>query len=173
MIQLNSQTLKRIRDHLLDLGTPPSTHFLRAGAGDDPFHGDADSESRFEALFEVMFLMIVADGTVADEEREVLRGAARTLTDNAIRTARIDALFDKYKSKLDEGVPARLQAVSEVLAQDPALAESAFSLAAAIAFADSEIADEENELINSLADSLGIDGDRADELLNLLEEDAG
>ena len=28
--------------------------------------------------------MVVADGTVADEERDVLRGAMRTLTDNAI-----------------------------------------------------------------------------------------
>ncbi len=172
MISLNPRTLKRIRDHLLELGAPPSTHFLQAGQSDDPFRGDPESERRFEALFEAMFLMVVADGDVADAEREVLRGATRTLTDNAIRTAHVEKLFDTCKQRLQEGVSARLAAISDVLKEDGALGESAFSLAAAIAFADSEIQDQENELINELADALDIDPDRADELLNQLEADA-
>jgi tellurite resistance protein len=171
MITLNPRTLQRIRDHLLDLGAPPSTHFLKPGANDDPFHGDEDSKKRFEALFEAMFLMVVADGSVADEEREVLRGATRTLTDNAIRTAHVEALFDECKARLGQGMEARVAAISDVLKADKALSESAFSLASAIAFADSAIEDEENELINDLADALGIDPDRADELLNQLDED--
>lgn len=172
MISLNPRTLKRIRDHLLELGAPPSTHFLTAGQSDDPFGGDPESERRFEALFEAMFLMVVADGNVADEEREVLRGATRTLTDNAIRTAHVEKLFEACKARVKEGVDARIDAIAEVLTEDAALSESAFSLAAAIAFADSEIQDQENELINQLADSLDIDPDRADELLNQLEADS-
>lgn len=173
MIQLNPKTLARIRDHLLDLGAPPSTHFLKAGENPDPFGGDADSQRRFEALFEAMFLMVVADGKVADEERDVLRGATRTLTDNRIRTAHIEKLFEECAGRLDEGVKARLETIADVLKDDPALRDAAFSLAAAIAFADSEIEDEENELINDLADVLGLDADRADELLNQLQADGG
>lgn len=173
MIQLNPKTLARIRDHLLDLGAPPSTHFLKAGADPDPFGGDPEAERRFGALFEAMFLMVVADGKVADEEREVLRGATRTLTDNAIRTAHIEKLFEECKGRLGEGVPARLEEIASVLKDDKALADAAFSLASAIAFADSEIEDEENELINDLAEALGLDADHADELLNQLEADGG
>jgi len=44
-------------------------------------------------------------------------------------------------------------------------------LAAAIAFADSAIADEENETLNLLAEGLGIDEKRADELLDNVESD--
>jgi hypothetical protein len=44
-------------------------------------------------------------------------------------------------------------------------------LAAAVAFADSAIADEENETLNSLAEGLGIDEKRADELLDHVEAD--
>lgn len=171
MIQLNPKTLQRIRDHLLDLGAPPSTHFLTAGADQDPFGGDPESQRRFEALFEAMFLMVVADGTVADEERDVLRGAMRTLTDNAIRTAHIEQLFEQCQGRLGDGVPVRLKDIATVLKGDKALADAAFSLAAAIAFADKKIADEENELINDLADALDLDADHAEELLNQLESD--
>ena len=79
-----------------------------------------------------MFLMVVADGQVAEAEREVLRGATRTLTDNAIRTAHIEKLFEECIGRAKQGVPARLEAVAGVLKADPALCESAFSLAAAI-----------------------------------------
>ena len=54
--------------------------------------------------------------------------------------------------------------MSEVVAslrEDPVRAEIAFVLAAAVAFADSAIADEENDTLNSLAEGLGIDEARA------------
>jgi tellurite resistance protein len=120
-----------------------------------------------------MFLMIAADGNVADEEREVLRGAVRGLTDNAVRSAHIEKLFEGCQKSLEaDGRDARLEAIAPILKEDPALTEAAFSLAAAIAFADDEIQDEENELINHLAEILGLEGERADELLNQLEEES-
>lgn len=172
MIKLQPKTLQRIRDHLLDVGQPPSVHFMRPGAQDDPFAGDPDAKRRFEALFEAMYLMVVADGEVADAEREVLRGAVRGLTDNAVRTHHIEKLFGECDARAKAGTEARLQAIAPTLKEDPALVEAAFSLASAIAFADSEIKDEENELINALAEVLELDGDRADELLNQLEADS-
>jgi tellurite resistance protein len=173
MIELNATTLKRIRDHLLDLGQPPSTHFLRASDGDDPFQGDEVAAARFEALFEAMFLMVVADGKVTDGEREVMRGAMRTLTGSRIRTSHIDRLFEDCKARGSQSSAERLAAIADTLKEDPVLTEAAFSLSAAIAFADSEIQDEENALVNDLADALGLDSDRAEQLLNELEDDAG
>ncbi len=172
MIQLQPKTLQRIRDHLLDVGQPPSVHFMRPPADDDPFAGDPDGKARFEALFEAMYLMVVVDGDVADAEREVLRGAVRGLTDGAVRTHHIEKLFEKCDGLLEQGVSRRIAAIAPILKEDPALSEAAFSLASAIAFADSEIKDEENDLINELAEALNIDGERAEELLNQLETDS-
>jgi uncharacterized tellurite resistance protein B-like protein len=175
MIQLDPKTLTRIRDHLLDLGAPPSTKFLTAGEGDaDPFGGDPEPESRFGALFETMYLMVVADGDVAAAERDVLRGAMRTLTANSIRTAQIDAMFDTCKEKLDgASIAGRIADIAPILKNDKVLLEAAFSLAAAIAFADEDIHDAENDLINDLAEAFDIDSERADELLNEISEGGG
>ncbi|MEZ4221166.1 MAG: TerB family tellurite resistance protein [Polyangiaceae bacterium] len=172
MIELRPKTLQRIRDELLDLGQPPSVHFMRAGAVEDPFAGDPDARRRFEALFEAMYLMVVADGTVADVEREVLRGAVRGLTDNAVRTKHIEEFMAQCDARAGEGVAARLAAIAPVLQEDPALTDAAFSLAAAIAFADNEIQDQENDLINDLAEALSISSEKAEDLLMQLEQDS-
>ena len=173
MIKLQPKTLERIRDHFREVGQPASVAFTRPTQLDDPFAGDPDAKRRFEALFESMFLMIGADGDVSDSEREVMRGAVRGLTDNAVRSGHIDKMFEECKARAGEGIEKRLAAIAPVLQEDEALVEAAFSLSAAIAFADSEIKDEENELINQMAEAFGIDGDRADELLNLLENESG
>lgn len=171
MIALQPKTLQRIRDHLLEVGQPPSVHFMSLTDVNEPFANDPDAKRRFEALFEAMYLMVVADGNVADVEREVLRGAVRGLTDGKVRTAHIEQLFEQCGELSKQGVTARLAAIAPVLKEDPALTEAAFSLASAIAFADSEIQDEENDLINLLAESLEIPPERAEELLNQLEQD--
>lgn len=176
MIQLQPKTLQRIRDKLLADGQAPSIAFSAAGVATreaDPFEGDDEARERFEALVEAMYLMMAADGDVGDAEREVLRGAVRDLTSNAIRSAHIDKLVARFsEAREKDGWEGRLAAISAPLTTDPVLAEAAFVLSAAIAFADSEIKDEENELINELAEALKIDSDRADELLNELEEDS-
>lgn len=173
MIKLQPKTLERIRDHFKEAGQPASVAFTRPSQIDDPFAGDPDAKRRFEALFESMFLMIGADGDVAESEREVLRGAVRGLTDNAVRTVHIDKMVDECKARIGEGIPARLAAIAQILQEDEALVEAAFSLSAAVAFADSDIKDEENALINQMAEAFGISSDRAEELLNLLENESG
>lgn len=123
-------------------------------------------------LCEAMFLMMNADGDVSTAEREVLRGAVRNLSHDSVRTAQIDALLDRAQTRVEkEGMRARLEAVAGALKEDEARAEVAFVLAAAIAFADKMIADEENETLITLAELLGITDDRANALLDQLDED--
>ena len=64
-----------------------------------------------------------------------------------------------------------LAEVISTLKEDKARGEVTFVLAAAVAFADNAIADEENETLNSLAEGLGIDETRANELLDDVEKD--
>ncbi len=173
MIRLQPETLQRIRDHFLEVGQPASVSFLRhRQIEDDPFAGDVDARRRFEALFEAMYLMVEADGEVSEVEREVLRGAVRGLTDNAVRSVHIEKLIEGCRERAKDGTKARLAAIAPTLKEDPALVEAAFSLSAAIAFADQEIKDGENELINDLADALDLDGERAEQLLNQLEKES-
>jgi len=119
-----------------------------------------------------MYLMMSADGKVTDDEREVLKGALRNLSGDTIRGVHIEALLERAaKAAETEGRDVRLQHVVEMLHEDPARAEVAFVLAAAVAFADNAIADEENETLNALAEGLGIDDSRANELLDSVEAD--
>ncbi len=175
MISLQPKTLQRIRDHFLEVGQPASVSFLQhRQIEDDPFAGDPDARRRFEALFEAMYLMVHADGDIAQTELDVLRGAVRGLTDNAFRTTHIEKLAATCRERCaEEGTKARLAAIAPVLKEDPALVEAAFSLAAAVAFADQEIKDAAKELINDLADALDIDGELAESLLNQLEQESG
>ncbi len=128
--------------------------------------------AEYGPLCEAMYLMMSADGKIEGPEREVLKGALRNLSGDGIRSVEIDALLDAAgKNVADEGREARMQEVVKALQSDPARAEVAFVLAAAIAFADNAIADEENELLNQFAEGLGIDEARANELLDDVESD--
>jgi hypothetical protein len=102
----------------------------------------------------------------------VLKGALRNLSGDTVRSVHIEAMLDAAaRGAAEEGREARLRNVIDHLHEDGARAEVAFVLAAAIAFADSAIADEENETLNLLAEGLGIDEKRADELLDNVESD--
>ena len=72
---------------------------------------------------------------------------------------------------MPDGRETRMKEVVKALLEDPARAEVAFVLAAAVAFADDAIADEENETLNSFAEGLGIDEARANELLDAVDKD--
>ena len=128
--------------------------------------------AEYGALTEAMYLMMSADGQVTNDEREVLRGALRALSTDTIRSAHIESLLDSAAKQMAEhGREKRMAEVVAQLRDDPARAEVAFVLAAAIAFADNAIADEENETLNTLAEGLGIDEERATALLDSVEAD--
>jgi tellurite resistance protein len=173
MIWLSNSTLARLRDQLQARGRRPSV------AATDPNMSPEDVEllnlvAEYGPLCEAMYLMMSADGTVGGDEREVLKGALRNLSGDSIRTAHMELMLDTAgKNVKEQGRTARMDEVVNALKEDRARAEVAFVLAAAIAFADNAIADEENETLNSFAEGLGIDEARANQLLDEVEADLG
>ncbi|RYE93229.1 MAG: hypothetical protein EOO75_04845 [Myxococcales bacterium] len=169
---LPSKTLVRLRDHLLDTGAPKSIAVPGPGSLDHPLEGDDEAKAFFDAVAEAMFLMVASDGSIAESERVVMRGALRDLSGGLMRSAAIEAMVERFQGTLAaEGQEARLDAICKLLRDRSEAAEAAFVLTAAVAFADDEIADAENDILNALADKLGIDSDRAEALLDELERD--
>ncbi|MFI5299791.1 MAG: TerB family tellurite resistance protein [Polyangiales bacterium] len=172
MLKLEPATIARLRDRLKAAGERPSvfaTDLSKIVAG-----GDVPAEvlARFDALCEAMFLMAAADGKLEESEIDTLRGAIRELSEGGVRSVQIAAMVKGAQERFGkEGLKARLAAVANHLKTDRDSAEATFICAAAIAFADDDIDDTENEVLNDLADALEIDGDRAETLLDELQAD--
>jgi uncharacterized tellurite resistance protein B-like protein len=173
---LKTATIERLRDALLQSGRRPSMvlssayeTLTREGLLSPE---EVNALSRVDPLAEAMFLMMSADGKVEESERDAVRGAIRGLTDNLLRTGTINVMLEKYAERLSEqGRDARLQEIAGEIAEEKSEAEGAFALSAAIALADEEISEEENDFINQLAEWFGIAPERASEILDQLEED--
>lgn len=136
-----------------------------------PGAGDPETEMllmEYGPLCEVMFLAMSADGSVDQAERDVLRGALREL-DDRIRTSHFGMMLRKAEENLGaHGPEARLRAVAKELNADPVRAEVGYVLASAVAYADNDISMSENAFLNDLADALGIDDARSEQLQRLL-----
>jgi tellurite resistance protein len=168
-IKIETPAIKSLRERLLETGGAPS---LMAGdaKAEEVLGGDREAAALLEATIEAMVIMLAADGQTTTEERDLLRGAVRELTAGGVRSAQIDAIFDGAIERIKaSGAEARLAAIAEVLKKEVIAAEAAFVLSAAMAFADQEIADAENETLNSFADLLGLEEGRANELLDELQ----
>jgi tellurite resistance protein len=171
MIWLSNSTVARLRDQLQARGQRPSVVVAEANMSPDTVEM-LNITAEYGTLCEAMYLMMSADGAVGTQEREVLKGALRNLSGDVVRTAQIETMLDAAAKRVEEeGRDARMKDVVGSLHADPARAEVAFVLAAAIAFADNAIADEENETLNTLAEGLGISEDRANQLLDDVEKD--
>ena len=172
MIWLSNSTLARLRDQLRTHGQRPSLVASPGVSADDAALVQVVAE--YGPLCEAMYLMMSADGTITNDEREVLKGALRNLSGDGIRGVQIESMLDQAgKAVAEEGREARMADVIATLKDDRARSEVCFVLAAAIAFADNAIADEENDALNALAEGLGIDEGRANELLDEVEKDLG
>ena len=175
-MKIQTVTIERLRDALLQSGRRPSVvmssayeTLTREGLLSPE---EAHALNRVDPLAEAMYLMMSADGSVAESERDAVRGAIRGLTDNLLRTGTINVMLENYEKRLaEQGRDARLQEIASEIAEEPSEAEGAFALAAAIALADDEVTEEENAFINQLAEWFGIDPARASEILDQLEED--
>jgi tellurite resistance protein len=170
MFWLSTSTVVRLRDQLRAAGQKASIEVR------EPTPMDADGLAVLQAEYgpfcEAMYLMMSADGEVSTEEREVLSGALRNLSGGALDSDVIEKLLaDATENARADGRKRRLASVIADLSRDKARAEVAFVLATAIAFADNTIADEENDTLDTLAEGLGIDESRADELLGAVEKD--
>lgn len=175
-MKIQTVTIERLRDALLQSGRRPSVvlssayeTLTREGLLSPE---EAGALNRVDPLAEAMYLMMSADGKVADAERDAVRGAIRGLTDNLLRSGTINVMLENYEKRLaEQGRDARLQEIAEEIAEEKSEAEGAFALSAAIALADDEVTEEENEFINQLAEWFGIPPERASEILDQLEDD--
>ncbi len=172
MIWLSNSTLARLRDRLRSQGQRPSMVLSNMAALSPDAADLLATMAEYGPLCEAMYLMMSADGRITNDERDVLKGALRSLSDNVVPSLHIEAMLDAAsKNVAEQGREARLNEVVDQLRNDPARVEVAFVLAAAIAFADNAIADEENETLSQFAEGLGIDEARIDELLDGVEAD--
>jgi len=172
MIWLSSSMIGRLRDRLRARGQRP-TATLKDISKLAPDAAELLAASiEYGPLCEAMYLMMSADGKITQDERDVLKGALRTLSEDTVLSVHIEAMLDAAaKNVAEHGRDGRLREVASQLQDDPARSEVAFILAAAVAFADNAIADEENEALSRLAEGLGIDDARVDELLDSVEAD--
>jgi tellurite resistance protein len=170
---LSNSTLARLRDQLRERGQRPSVVMPNPHLSAEV----ADAMNvvvEYGPLCEAMYLMMSADGRVTNDEREVLTGALRNLSGGALRGAQIESLLDAAaKSVAEQGREKRMRDVIASLHEDTPRAEVAFVLAAAIAFADGTIADQENDTLSLFAEGFGITEERANELLDAVEDDLG
>jgi len=175
-MKIQTATIERLRDALLQGGRRPtmvsSSAYETLAREGLLTPEEVGSINRVGPLAETLFLMMAADGTLAETEKDAIRGAIRGLTDNLLRSGTINVMLETYAQRLlQSGRDARLHEVAEELAEDPIEAEGAFALAAAVALADDDVSDEENAFINQLAEWFGISSERAAEILDQLAED--
>lgn len=165
MIRLPTAAITALRNRLRDRGARPSISVPTAV--DDAL--DQMIVDHYGPLAETMYVMMAADGEISGSERDVIRGALREL-DDRIRSRHVETMLASAAEALArDGRPARLAAIAEAVAGDVALGEAAVLLAAAVAYADGEIADAEDAVMLELLEVLSISHDRMRELLSSLE----
>lgn len=172
MLNIETTTIARLRDRLKERGERPSlfaTDLATLAAAKDS-SVPAEILLRFDAICEAMYLMAKADGKLDPSEADTLRGALRELSEGTVRSHHIQKMMEEADKRLaKDGLESRIKSVANQLVGDQGSAEAAFVLAAAVAFADNEIADEENDMLNTFADALGIDADQANALLDEMQ----
>jgi eukaryotic-like serine/threonine-protein kinase len=165
VIRLPTAAITALRNRLRDRGVRPSISVPTAV--DDAL--DQLIVEHYGPLCEAMYVMMAADGQISGAERDVIRGALREL-DDRIRSRHVETLVAQSAENLArDGRGPRLAAIAEAIGEDVALAEAAVLLAAAVAYADGEIADAEDAVMLELLDVLHISHDRMRELLASLE----
>lgn len=165
MIRLPTTALAALRNRLRERGARPSLSLPVPEV--DPL--EAAILEAYGPLAEAMYLLMAADQKITGAERDVIRGALREL-DDRIRSRHVEALLAAAADALvRDGWEARLAAVASALGDDPARAEAAVLLAAAVAYADGEIAPEENQVMGALVEALGVSAERTQALVASLE----
>ena len=160
-----NKRIERLRDKLLARGRPsmfpPQTTALSPEL-------QALAE-RVRPFAEVMYLVLASDSKISDPERDVLRGALRSLTEDALSSSTLDAMLTEFEAARErQGLEMRLDHIASQLYSDRADARLALGLATAAADTDEGVGAEERAVIEALAERLRIG---QDELQALLRED--
>lgn len=165
--------LSQLRDVLIDRGEfsappppprPPSAPRLGSLPPPAPLDPADPLLARVSPLLELLYLIRAGSGEVGHEEEAVLRGVARTLNGD-LRDGQISLLLERFGERLRrEGLDERVNSVTLELSADKVTAESAYTLAATLAWADGEVSPSELEILAAVASNLGLSSKRAREL---------
>jgi len=160
-----SKRIERLRDKLLARGRP--TIYPSPSPSPSP-ELEALAE-RVRPFAEVMYLVLATDSKITEIERDVLRGALRSLTEDALSTSALDAMLTDFEELRErQGVEVRLDHLASQLYSDRADARLALGLATAAADSDAGIGPDERTVIEALAERLRVSDE---ELQALLHED--
>ncbi|MDF2693749.1 MAG: hypothetical protein K0S65_2132 [Labilithrix sp.] len=114
-------------------------------------------------LLELAYLTTAVDGRLADEELAAFEGLVARLHGKAPSRSEVDALLDRYAGNIDHAdIVERVQKIAPTLPEN--LRALAFKLAVGLGVADLDASEDETDLQIVLAEALGFDGDRVDEL---------
>ena len=163
-----SKRIERLRDKLLARGQPT----LAPPALAPPQAATPEQwalAERVRPFAEVMYLVLAADEDISERERDVLRGALRSLTEGALSSSALDEMLHEFEdNRAREGLELRLDYLASMLYLDRSDARLALGLATAAADADSGVGPQERAVITSLAERLGI---RHSELAEMLHDE--
>jgi tellurite resistance protein len=156
--------MERLREKLLSRGLP--SYRPPPLVPNAPKPELTELVHRVRPFAEAMYLVIAADAEIAERERDVLRGALRTLTDGALSSMVMESLLREFEmARAREGSDLRLDAVASALYGDPADAELALGLAIAAGEVDHGLDAREQVVVFALAERLGISRRKVDAML--------
>ena len=174
---MSNKRIERLRDKLLERGMdsqrpPPLNSDARPEVAEltqrvRPSRPEVvEMTQRVRPFAEAMYLVLAADGGLRERERDVLRGALRTLTDGLLSSAALDAMLARFeRERALQGLDMRLDTVAAALYSDRSDSELALSLMAAAGETDGKLTAAEQAIILALGQRLGLTQQRLDELL--------
>lgn len=166
-LDLDTATIRRLRDALLASGRADEK-VLESAAASTEDRVQA-SVNRAAPFIETMYLVMVADGQADAAERDAIMGALSMLTHGFLDRTALDTILAQSEAAVAQsGVEARLQMIGARVGASRQDREIAFTLAAAVAMADEQVAGQEHALVQSIAEWYGLSGKRCRELLQQL-----
>lgn len=157
MMDIDREAVRRVRDQLLEHAVPEGADLADAML------------RRLEPFAETMYLVMMADGAGADQERQALTAALSVLSDAPVPPAAVDGMLDRFEDR------ARQQGIEQCLArigagfEDREDRDTAFTLAAVAALADDRVEVQEHQVLKSVQEYFGLSDRRVTELLGAMD----
>lgn len=157
-----NKRIEHLRDKLLARGQPMPTAPRNVASSEL-----SALSARIRPFAEVMYLVLAADEVLTERERDVLRGALRSLSDGALSSTAMDEMLEDFRrARARDGIELRLDFLASALCVDRTDARLALRLATAAADADHGVGPEEEAVIRALGERLGVS---RSEMLELLD----
>lgn len=121
------------------------------------------STEHADVLLELAYLATAIDGRLDDDELAAYKEIATRLRGKDVSDSDLDALLDRFGGNVDHAdITERLQKIAPTLPEE--LRPVAFKLAVGLSVADLDASGDESDLQVALAEALGFDDARVDEL---------